>query len=176
MLRKGFKRVIPAVLCLSLALCVFPAPGALASEYNPEHPETLTARHIRGEAAIVMEADTGEVLFEKNADEYRPPASTTKIITALLALTMADPNDVVTVSEYAASLDPEQHSLIGLKAGEQVPMGVLVQAMMVASGNDGAIAVAEHISGSEPAFVALMNEAAARYGCTAPFQQLPRLS
>lgn len=166
MLRKGFKRVIPAVLCLSLALCVFPAPGALASEYNPEHPETLTARHIRGEAAIVMEADTGEVLFEKNADEYRPPASTTKIITALLALTMADPNDVVTVSEYAASLDPEQHSLIGLKAGEQVPMGVLVQAMMVASGNDGAIAVAEHISGSEPAFVALMNEAAARYGCT----------
>ncbi len=165
MLQEGFKRTIAGILCLAVFLCLFPLAQA-SGEYDPTQPETLAARNIRGEAAIAMEANTGEVLFEKNADELRPPASTTKVLTALLALTMAKPEDIVTVSAYAASLDPEQHSLIGLKEGEQLRMDDLIRATMVASGNDGAIAIAEHISGSEPAFVALMNEAAARYGCT----------
>ena len=165
MRNRGFSRVIPAILCLVLLLCELPFALA-SSSYSAERPENLAARDIRGEAAIVMEANTGEVLFEKNADELRPPASTTKVMTALLALTMADQEAMVTVSAYAASLDPEQHSHIGLKAGEQVRMADLIRATMVESGNDGAIAIAEHISGSEQAFVALMNEAAARYGCT----------
>ena len=165
MRNRGFARVIPAILCLVLFLCELPFALA-SSSYSAERPENLAARDIRGEAAIVMEANTGEVLFEKNADELRPPASTTKVMTALLALTMADQEAMVTVSAYAASLDPEQHSHIGLKAGEQVRMADLIRATMVESGNDGAIAIAEHISGSEQAFVALMNEAAARYGCT----------
>ena len=166
MLRKGLRRIIPGILCLAVLLCLFQVPLASAAEYDATHPENLAARNIRGEAAIVMEANSGEVLFEKNADELRPPASTTKVLTAFLALTMGEMDSVVTVSAHAASLDPEQHSLIGLKEGEQLPLGELVKATMVASGNDGAIAIAEHISGSEPAFVALMNEAAARYGCT----------
>lgn len=167
MLRDSRKRVGLTIICLAVFLMASLAPLAQASgSYNPNTPESLAARDLRAEAALVMESSTGEVLFEKNADELRPPASTTKVLTALLALTMGEPDSVVTVSPYAASLDKEQHSLIGLQAGEQVPLNVLIKAMMVESGNDGAIAIAEHISGSEPAFVALMNEAAARYGCT----------
>jgi D-alanyl-D-alanine carboxypeptidase (penicillin-binding protein 5/6) len=164
MLNRVIKRIIPGLCCLALLLCLFPLAQA-SGEYDPTHPENLAARNIRGEAAIVMEANSGEVLFEKNADELRPPASTTKVLTAFLALTMGDLDSLVTVSAHAASLDPEQHSLIGLKEGEQLPLGELITATMVASGNDGAIAIAEHLSGSEPAFVALMNEAASRYGC-----------
>ncbi|MDD4081030.1 MAG: D-alanyl-D-alanine carboxypeptidase [Eubacteriales bacterium] len=166
MLRKGIRSVIPALLCLVFLLNFLPVISLASGEYDPLVPEELATRDIRGEAAIVMEANTGEVLFEKSADELRPPASTTKVLTVLLALTMSNPEDIVTVSANAASLDKDQHSVIGLQAGEQLPMGALIRATMVASGNDGAIAIAEHISGSEPAFVALMNEAAYRYGCT----------
>lgn len=138
---------------------------SFASEYDPARPEMLEARNLRAESAIVIQQSTGEVLFEKNADEIRPPASTTKVLTALLGLTYAQPDEMVTVSAFAASV-PEDASKIGLQAGEQVRMEDLIKATMVASGNDGAIAIAEHVAGSETAFVALMNEAAARYGCT----------
>ena len=156
-----------AFICLALVLFTasFPLFYANASEYDPEKPENLQAGNLRADSAIVMEAETGNVLFEKNADELRYPASNTKILTVLLALLMSDPDEMVTVSAYATSL-PEDASKIGLQAGEQLPMGNLIKATMVASGNDGAIAIAEHISGSEESFVALMNEAAARYGCT----------
>jgi len=164
--KKGLRSVAFALFCMAFLLSCLPFSGLASGSYDAAQPENLTTRDIRGEAAIVMEANTGQVLFEKNPDELRPPASTTKVLTALLALTMADQDEIVTVSPYAASLDKEQHSIIGLQAGEQVPMGALVRATMVASGNDGAIAIAEHISGSEQAFVALMNEAAYRYGCT----------
>ncbi|MDD4134853.1 MAG: D-alanyl-D-alanine carboxypeptidase [Eubacteriales bacterium] len=166
MLRKGHRSTTPALICVAFFLACLPFWSQASGDYDPTRPENLAARNIRGEAAIVMEANTGQVLFEKNPDELRPPASTTKVLTALLALTMSDPEEIVTISAYAASLDKDQHSVIGLQAGEQLPMGALIRATMVASGNDGAIAIAEHISGSEPAFVALMNEAAYRYGCT----------
>ena len=146
MLRDSRKRIGLTIICLVVFLMASLAPLAQASgSYNPNTPESLAARDLRAEAALVMESSTGEVLFEKNADELRPPASTTKVLTALLALTMGEPDSVVTVSPYAASLDKEQHSLIGLQAGEQVPLKVLIKAMMVESGNDGALAIAEHI-------------------------------
>lgn len=158
MLRKAF-------LMLVAAMFLLPALKTSASEYDPKHPENLTGNNLRASSAIVIEQTTGDVLFEKNADEIRPPASTTKVLTVFLALTMSDPEEIVTVSPYAASM-PEDASKIGLKAGEQVKMGDLIRATMVQSGNDGAIAIAEHIMGTEAAFVNLMNEAAARYGCT----------
>lgn len=153
---------LATVLLLFFLLPRFPAS---ASEYDASRPEILAPRNLRAESAIVIEQSSGQVLFEKNADEMRPPASTTKVLTILLALTMADPEEVVTVSSYAAAV-PEDSSKIGLKEGEQVKLGDLIRATMVQSGNDGAIAIAEHIMGSEAAFVALMNEAAARYGCS----------
>ncbi len=154
-----------ALLLLLLLTLLLPAQGAYASEYDASKPENLATNNLRASSAIVIEQTTGDVLFEKNADEIRPPASTTKVLTALLALTMSDPEEMVTVSPYAASV-PEDASKLGLKVGEQVKMGDLIRATMVYSGNDGAIAIAEHIMGTEVAFVNLMNEAAMRYGCT----------
>ncbi|HSK69906.1 MAG TPA: D-alanyl-D-alanine carboxypeptidase family protein [Candidatus Limnocylindria bacterium] len=144
---------------------ILPIPHARASAYDPARPDVLVSNNLRAASAILVSQDTGEVLFEHNADEIRPPASTTKVMTVLLALRLGNPDDMVTVSPAAVAI-PEDASSIGLKAGEQVRMADLIRATMVASGNDGAIAIAEHISGTEAAFVQLMNEAAQRYGCT----------
>ncbi len=158
-------RLYSILMALALLWAALPFTRASASEYDPAKPDALEARNLRAESAIVIEQASGEVLFEKNADELKPPASTTKILTVLLALHLSQPDEMVTVSPNATAI-PEDASRIGLLAGEQVMMSTLIRATMVASGNDGAIAIAEHISGSEAAFVALMNEAAARYGCT----------
>ena len=161
----SWKATIARLVIALLLLVLFPAFPAFASEYNEARPEDLTARNLRASSAIVIEQTSGQVLYEKNADEMRPPASTTKVLTALLALTMGNQDDLVTVSANAANM-PEDASKIGLQAGEQVRLGDLIRATMVQSGNDGAIAIAEHLMGSEAAFVNLMNEAAMRYGCT----------
>ncbi len=161
----SWKATIARLVIALLLLVLFPAFPAFASEYNEARPEDLTARNLRASSAIVIEQTSGQVLYEKNADEMRPPASTTKVLTALLALTMGNQDDLVTVSANAANM-PEDASKIGLQAGEQVRLGDLIRATMVQSGNDGAIAIAEHLMGSEVAFVNLMNEAAMRYGCT----------
>ena len=161
----SWKATITRLVNALLLLALFPAFPAFASEYNEARPEDLTARNLRVSSAIVIEQTSGQVLYEKNADEMRPPASTTKVLTALLALTMGNQDDLVTVSANAANM-PEDASKIGLQAGEQVRLGDLIRATMVQSGNDGAIAIAEHLMGSEAAFVNLMNEAAMRYGCT----------
>ncbi len=165
-MRKGARGKRAAGTAALLALIfLLPMSSARASSYDPAHPEVLVSNNLRAESAILISQDTGEVLFEHNADEIRPPASTTKVLTVLLALQFANPDDMVTVSPNAVAI-PEDASRIGLLPGEQVLMSDLVRATMVASGNDGAIAIAEHISGSEGLFVQLMNEAAARYGCT----------
>jgi len=156
---------LTSALCLLMVVLVLPFSGAFAQEYNASQPENLTGRNLRASSAIVIEQASGEVLFEKNADEMRPPASTTKVLTILLALTMGDPDDIVVVSPFAADM-PKDAAKLGLQAGEQVRLGDLIPATLIYSGNDGAIAIAEHLMGSEAAFVNLMNEAAARYGCT----------
>lgn len=152
--------------CLLLALLLLSSTlPAQASEYDPARPDQLANNNLRAESAILIDQSTGEVLFEKNADEIRPPASTTKIMTVMLALLMSEPFDTVTVSPFA-TMQPEDSQILGLKAGEQLPMGELIRATFVGSANDGSIAIAEHIGGTEENFVNLMNEAAARYGCT----------
>ena len=161
----GLKRGIILLLAAFMLAVGHPYLPASASTYDAARPDVLVSNNLRAESAIVIEQDSGEVLFEHNADELKPPASTTKVMTVLLALLMSNPEDIVTVSPYAVAV-PEDSSKIGLQAGEQVVMRDLIRATMVASGNDGAIAIAEYISGSEAAFVSLMNEAAYRYGCT----------
>lgn len=166
MVCKDNKHNLKRVIVILLVCLLMPFSGVQASEYDANHPENLTARNLRAQSAIVIEQNSGHVLFEKNADEMRPPASTTKILTVLLALTMGEQDSIVTVSPNAANM-PEDAAKLGLQAGEQVRLGDLIRATMVYSGNDGAIAIAEHLMGTEAAFVNLMNEAAARYGCTA---------
>lgn len=139
------------------------ASPALASEYNPDQPENLRSTQLSAQSAIVIDAKSGEAVFEKNADDRRFPASTTKVLTALLAITLSKPDDVVTVSASALMI-PEDSSIIGLVAGEQLTMDELIKATMVFSGNDGANAIAEHIAGSQEAFANIMNETAYRLG------------
>ena len=117
-------------------------------------------------AAVLMEKETGTVLCEQSAHDKREPASVTKIMTLLLVMEALDEGrisltDPVTVSARAASMGGSQ---VYLKEGEQMSVEELIKAVAVVSGNDAAVALAEHIAGSEEAFVARMNERAAQLG------------
>ena len=137
-----------------------------AEKYDPDHPEKLSADQLYALSAILVSVDTGEVIFEKDPDELRYPASTTKILTVLLGILCVDDlNQTVTVSETAVAV-PEDSSTMHLQAGEEIPFIDVLYGTMLLSGNDGANVIAETVSGSIPAFVDLMNRTAAMYGCS----------
>lgn len=112
-------------------------------------------------AAVLMDQASGQVLFAHNPHQRRAPASTTKILTAIVALEFGNLDDVVTVSEHAAATEG---STMDLVAGERYSLRELLWGLMLESGNDAAVAIAEHIAGSEAAFARLMNETALRLG------------
>ena len=121
---------------------------------------------VAAPSAVLMEAATGTVLYEKDAHTPLPPASVTKIMTLLLVMEALDAGriqkeDLVTVSARAASMGGSQ---VYLKEGEQMTVDDMLKAVAVVSGNDAAVALAEHIAGSEEGFVALMNQRAAELG------------
>lgn len=119
------------------------------------------APEISAEYACVMEAETGEVIFEYNGEVEHSMASTTKIMTALVALENSSPDDMVTVSRNAAY---QEGSSAYLAQNERIRMKDLLYGLMLNSGNDAAVAVAEHISGSESAFAEKMTERAKAIG------------
>ncbi len=146
------KRTLAVLLCAGLLVC----PAAAAAG-TPQ---------VEAAAAVLMEKETGTVLCEQNAHDKREPASVTKIMTLLLVMEALDEGrmaltDQVTVSAHAASMGGSQ---VYLKEGEQMSVEELIKAVAVVSGNDAAVALAEHIAGSEEAFVARMNERAAQLG------------
>ncbi|HEX9061872.1 MAG TPA: D-alanyl-D-alanine carboxypeptidase family protein [Clostridia bacterium] len=112
-------------------------------------------------AAILMDMNSGRVMYDKNARSRRPMASTTKIMTAILAIEKGNLNDVVTVSRRAASVGG---STIDLKAGQKISLRELLYGLMLNSGNDAAIAIAEHIGGSVDGFSQMMNQKASEIG------------
>jgi D-alanyl-D-alanine carboxypeptidase (penicillin-binding protein 5/6) len=116
---------------------------------------------IMAKSAIIIEAQTGKILYEKNAYEKRPPASTTKIMTLIVALEKANLTDIVTTSEYASQTEG---STLWLSPGEKMKMLDLLYGMILVSGNDATVAVAEHISGSVAEFAELMNKKAESLG------------
>ncbi|MCL2096567.1 MAG: D-alanyl-D-alanine carboxypeptidase [Oscillospiraceae bacterium] len=121
---------------------------------------------IKAEGAILIEAATGTVLFEHNADEAFPPASVTKVMSMLLIMEgiaegRVSLEDKVTASEYASSMGGSQ---IYLEPGEQMTLNDMLKAIVVSSANDATVAVAEHLMGSVEAFVARMNERAGELG------------
>lgn len=144
---------------------IAPTLSKSADPYDPEKPEELSADQLYAKAAILIEATTGDVIFEKNADQTMYPASTTKILTTLLGVMMGDLSQEVTMTESAAQVE-EGSSTTGLQVGETINFLDLLYATMIRSGNDGAQLIAELISGNEAEFANLMNEAAAMYGCT----------
>ena len=123
---------------------------------------------ISSPSAILIESSTGEVIFELNSTERRSPASITKIMTLLLTFEAlaggkVSLTDQVTTSEHASSMGGSQ---VYLAEGEVQTLDTMIKCIAVSSGNDASVAVAEHIAGSEEAFVAMMNEKAAQLGMT----------
>ena len=128
-----------------------------AAETAQSQPETLADG---AKSAILMERDTGEILFDKNSHEKLPPASMTKTMTLLLIMEALEAgtlkkDEMIRVSEKAASMGGSQ---IFLEAGEEMSVNDLLKGIAVASGNDASVALAERIAGSEEAFVEKMNE------------------
>ena len=123
-----------------------------------------SAAGIRSRAAVVVEAGTVRVLYAKNPDETLLPASTTKLMTALVVLdSNPDLGRVVTISKTAAHT---ARTRVGFKAGEKVTVGTLLYSMLMKSANDAAVALAEEVAGSEEQFAVLMNRKAAELGAT----------
>ncbi len=118
---------------------------------------------VKAKSAILMEASNGQVLYEKNAHQKLPPASLTKIMTALIVLERCDLDEVVTASENAVNTQP---SSMNLRVGEQVKVRDLLYAIMLRSANDASVALAEHVAGSVEAFAELMNARAKELGAT----------
>ena len=116
--------------------------------------------NINVKSAVLMDLNTGSILYELNKDEKRSPASVTKIMTLLLVFEAIEDgkikyDDMVTVSENAASMGGSQ---IFLEAGEKMSVDDLIKSVVVASANDGAVALAEYVGGSEEACVYMMNK------------------
>lgn len=156
-MKTGLAALVTALLLL---------PGSAQADELPmkaEAPITLTSP-----SAILCEASTGQVIFEKNADERRPVASVNKVMTILLTLEAVDEgrvslDDQVTVSPRAASMGGSQAFL---DAGERYKLSELLKTVIVASANDSAVALAEHLAGTEESFVQLMNTRAEELGLT----------
>ena len=123
---------------------------------------------IKAKSVVLMEPNTGKVLYESNSDEKLPPASITKIMSLLLVMEAIDRGDisletVVTASEHACSMGGSQ---IWLEPGETMTVNDLLKAAVIASANDACVALGETVAGSEEGFVALMNERAKKLGMT----------
>ena len=136
-----------------------------AATYDPEHPEDLSPEQLYALSAVLMTQDKGEVIFEKDPDTIRYPASTTKILTVLLGIMfIEDLNEKVTVSETAVNVPPDSSTMY-LSPDEEIRMIDVMYGTMLLSANDGANVIAEAVSGDIPHFVDLMNETAASMGC-----------
>jgi D-alanyl-D-alanine carboxypeptidase (penicillin-binding protein 5/6) len=160
MQRKGY-----LALCFIMCFTFFSPMAAAASEKaSPQTGEMNFAPHAL--SAIMIEADTGTVLYEKNANEKMPPASITKVMTMLLIMEAVERGelkltDKVRTSERAASMGGSQ---IFLQPGEEMTVEDMIKGIAIASGNDASVAMAEHLAGTEEGFVTRMNERAKQLG------------
>ena len=152
---KRFSALLLAALLTAAALPAASAEGASAP-----------ALSLSCASAVLMEKETGTLLYEQNAHEQLEPASVTKVMTLLLVMEAVDSGrvsleDTVTVSAYAAGMGGSQ---VYLKEGEQMSVAEMIKCVTVVSGNDCAVALSEHLAGSETAFVAQMNQRAQELG------------
>lgn len=150
------KKIISVTLILVILLSALGA-HTFAADFSEE---------VNAKSAVLMDADTGKILFEYNADDALPPASVTKVMTLLLVFEALDNgviklSDMVSTSEHAASMGGSQ---IYLEPGEQMSVDELIKSVVVSSANDAAASLAEYVSGSESAFVAAMNKRAKELG------------
>ena len=131
--------------------------NTVQAEENNGFEETLYAR-----AAVLMDAESGRILYGKNEKEIMPMASTTKIMTCIVALENGNPDDIVKVSNYASKMPKVK---LNVREGENYRLGDLLYSLMLESHNDSAVVIAEHIGGSVEGFAKLMNQKARDIGC-----------
>lgn len=169
-------------ICLAVLACMLlvtplcgaaeapnPTVSPYADKYDADHPEALQEDQLAAVSAILIEEDSGEVIFSKSPDTILYPASTTKIMTVLLAIELAEDDSLteeVTVSWNAVNLGDPDATTLGLDEGEIIRLDHLLYGTLMRSGNDGAIAIAEHFGGTEANFVAMMNMKASELGMT----------
>lgn len=149
------------MICLVLCGVFFMPPVNVQAkkDYWPKLSEKITAN-----AAILMDVDTGTILYQKNVDKHYYPASITKILTTLIAIENSSMDEIVTFSEDA--IYNTEGSLIWRDVGEKMTMEECLYAIMLESSNECAYAVAEHVGGSFQKFVKMMNQKAKELGCT----------
>ncbi|MEG2381414.1 MAG: D-alanyl-D-alanine carboxypeptidase family protein [Oscillospiraceae bacterium] len=156
-----FKKIMAALVAGSLVFTI------VYAEPSKQVDTEVSTKLVEAKSGILMEQTTGEVLYEFNPDEKLPIASVTKTMSILLIMEALDSGkisleEMVSVSEHAASMGGSQ---VFLEPGEQMSVDEMLKAIVVSSGNDAAVAMAEFVSGSEEAFVEKMNERAKSLGC-----------
>lgn len=166
MKRKIFKAVFIKTFCIVLSF-LLSCSVLMLDIFAVDSKEGETVSY-NCKSALLMEASTGRILFEQNADEALPPASVTKIMTLLLVMEAVETkkialSDIVTASAYACSMGGSQ---VYLKEGEQMSVEELIKCVVIASANDAAVALAEYAYGTEEMFVQKMNERAKELGMT----------
>ncbi|KAB8138427.1 D-alanyl-D-alanine carboxypeptidase [Gracilibacillus oryzae] len=154
--------MIKILICFSVIFSSGIGLNLYATHHQPVNESNALDLAANSKSAILIERDTGEVLFNKNAQEVLPPASMTKIMTLLLVMEELENgklqlSEKVRISEKAASMGGSQ---IFLEPGEEMTVNDLLKGVAVASGNDASVALAERIAGSEEAFVEMMNQRA----------------
>lgn len=157
-MKRGISIILAAIL-FSLTLLPCSAGITFAENENPEVEQELP---LHAQSAVLIDAASGRVLYGKNELEKRPMASTTKIMTCILALEAGSPDDVVTASSKAAG-QPKVH--MGVTQGQTFRLKDLLYSLMLESHNDAAMMIAEHIGGSQEGFACLMNQKARELGC-----------
>lgn len=165
---KRQKKAVVLLLCITMLLFALPIGAVCAQEEDSLPAAALVNTNIPCRSAILIEPESGKILFEKDADTLMPPASITKIMTLLLVMEAIDSDkmsldDTVTCSPHASSMGGSQ---IWFEPGEQMTVHELLKATAIASANDAAVALGEQVSGSEEAFVNLMNTRAQELGMT----------
>lgn len=149
-----FNRILTVLCALAIGFCC--CAHTSAAPLSPSAPPSVSAK-----GAVLIEAESEEILFEKNAHLPMGPASTTKIMTALVAAEHGDPNRVFTVPKEAVGVEG---SSVYLTEGEKLTLRELLYALLLASANDAAVAIAVCVAGSEANFCRLMNEKAKAMG------------
>ena len=176
-LRLRLSAVCTAVLLLFVSLPALavrptatPSPtlppfDASVPRYSEEHPEALIPEQLYAQSFILINQEDGRVLMEKNADARMNPASTTKIMTLLLAVEFGNLNEIYRIPAAAEDI-PKDSSVVPVTVGEEMTLTDLLYGMMLRSGNDAATAVAWLIGGTVENFVGMMNARAIELGCT----------
>ncbi len=155
------KKIVKILIFLTLVI------SCIQYSYCGTTTENLNEldQNIQSEAAIIIEKSTGKIIYEKNSKEKKYPASTTKILTAIITLEECNIDETAVASENAITSIPSGYATANIQIGESLTVKDLLYALMLKSANESAVILAEHISGSVEEFSKLMNEKAKQIGC-----------